>query len=162
VKNDTWTDWVNEIPSEAPLRQRAREILSQGRAESARRFSLSEAERLDADIRARLILFDFLSESQKTEWINHKRFSARINDQIWKFEWGTHGNVFRLSEGGMELERFCIAPRAPHNGGFLPVEDVVLAQLLLIHADANEFRKIANVTNLTNPGISSGILIATH
>jgi hypothetical protein len=142
-----WVAWVNESVEEADKRQRAREIYNEQQQRLARERALAEAERIAAEAKARALLFDFLNEEQQKSWVEHHVFFAEINNKRWKFTPGTHGNVY-LMEGDEPVERFCIAPRAPHNGGFCPVDDVVLAQMLLISADEKEFRRIANITPL--------------
>ena len=150
--DEHWNVWVAEIAEETDRRQRAREIANQQAQQRERERALAEAERIAAEARARVILFEHLSKEQQESWDAHKLFFAEINGKRWKFIYGTHGNV-SLMDGETPIERFCIAPIAPHDGGRLPVEDVVLAQMLLISADEKEFRRIANVTPLRRPNL---------
>ena len=141
-----WEAWIESDANERNKRQAAREAYNQALQETARKKALQEAERIAADARARCLLFEHLTEEQKLSWTEHKLFDKQINGNTYRFTWGTHGNVSKLQDG-QTIEKFCIAPKAPHDGGMLPVEDVVLAQLLFLEIDEVNFRKIANISN---------------
>jgi hypothetical protein len=147
TSDEAWVAWVNADLEQADKRQRAREIYNQQQQERERKRALEQAEEIAAKAKARALLFDFLDDAQRKSWIDHSLFYKEINGKNYKFTVGTHGNVY-LMDGETPVERFCIAPRAPHNGGYCPIDDVVLAQMLLLSADEAEFRRIANITPL--------------
>jgi len=147
IADETWQAWVDEVFVEHDRRQAAREAYNQEQQAVARRAALATQELTAAQATAKALLFGFLSPAQRRAWNEHKSFEAEINGQVYRFTEGTHGNVYKLREG-RSIERFCIAPRAPHEGGRLPVEDVILAQMLLLQNDEQQFRRVANITPL--------------
>ena len=145
ITNQTWDTWVAENVEESDKRQAAREAYNQVQQERLRVAALQQANRIAAEAKAKALLFEHLTLDQQAMWNAHNLFEKEINGERYKFIYGTHGNVSKLRDG-KTVERFCIAPIAPHDGGFLPVEDVVLAQMLLLMSDEPDFRRIANVT----------------
>jgi hypothetical protein len=153
----TWTvtmpelEWNRRAQRTEEELQLEREAFNQRLQEQQRITALAQAERIVADKLATELLFEHLTEHQQKTWTENRMFAKEINGKTYEFHTGTHGNVYRV-DNGEKVERFCIAPISPdreRGGGMLPVPDVVLAQMLFLEADEIDFRRIANVTDLT-------------
>jgi hypothetical protein len=116
---------------------------------------LAERHQLEADAAARArqavkeraekLLQSVLTPQQNQELKDKGHFHCRSKTgRTYRIKRGTHGNVKVVNEAGKEIESLCIQP------GGVPEADSMAAQKLMIEADEESFRKIANITRLPN------------
>lgn len=113
------------------------------RGEEIRFTSTSNEDALAAEMRAKVLLLDSLSEEQKEHWIEKSYFMAQgnISGMWYKIKPGREGNIEDGKGAG-----YCITAR-----GFLPMSDIVLSQKLLIEGDEDAFLAIARKSERARP-----------
>lgn len=153
--NAVWTNWVGNTyqqPAPETAEQRAareqrwaqqqREWAAQEahRAEERRR---TEAERQQARATAETLLLEHLTEEQAVEYRRDQSFRVISADgeRVYRVKRGWSGNVELIRPDGRVVARYCIHPR-----DWVPEEDNMLAQKLLLETDEAAFNRIANVT----------------
>ena len=149
--NTQWERWVAQDEGKREQREIARRQIEnelQGRREreSARRAEEERRKQNEAlaNKRSLAILSHHLTDEQRQEYIIKRLFHFEAKSgRVYRLQEGTHGNVFAV-ENGKDVERFCIQP----SDSRLPKPDVVLAQLLMLKTNEEEFRRIANISNL--------------
>lgn len=88
--------------------------------------------------RARRLLMSHLTDYQRRMYRKHRYFHVvSEKGKKYRIKHGDTQNVYLL-EKGKEAKRFCIHPSN------VPVEDAMLAQLLMLETDEHAFLKIAN------------------
>lgn len=104
---------------------------------------LSPADALAAEMRAKVLLLDSLTEEQKEHWIEKSYFMAQgnVSGMWYKIKPGREGNIEDGKGAG-----YCITAR-----GFLPMSDIVLSQKLLIEGDEGMFLAIARKSERARP-----------
>lgn len=114
------------------------------KAEMARKQKEWEEKEKVRRARARIALLSVLTDIQKKQLEDDKRFELEVNGRLYRI---TPGNrVERLDQATKKiLSYFCI-----HAGyGYdLPAEDVSISQKLLLETNEREFLKIANETRV--------------
>lgn len=104
-----------------------------------------EAEQKAADEKAAALLRDNLTKEQADALDKHKTFAV-IGSDGERYEIDVtkrQHNVFLTDEQGNRVREFCI-----HNGYKTPMADSHLAQKLLLEADAEHFKRVANKWDL--------------
>jgi hypothetical protein len=115
--------------------------------EQVARRQAREETRLRVKARAKAILIAHLNESQQQEFEANNEFHVRGADGYrYLITDKSQHNVFRV-EGGRRTMEYCIVSR-----GFLPSNDQMLSQLLLLQAAPEMFHKITNTWELTEDG----------
>lgn len=115
-------------------------------AEAAARFRAADSrrreERRALHARAEELLLRWLSDDQRRDYRDHRRFDLTGSDgRRWRIVCrGQSGNVEVLGAGGEWVLRLCA-----HPPGGLPDPDAWLGQALAIVTNAAEFEAIANV-----------------
>jgi hypothetical protein len=159
----TWTVWVQGavsaganvrvVPSwQAPqLSEEERARHEAERAERAKqaRIKAEEAARLaeQAKDRARDLLRLLLTEEQWAAYEEAKEFVVTAaSGRRYKIVHGYAGNIHLLGDDDGTDERLCIHPSMYIDGGPLPVEDALASQVLMLTADEERFRNVANIT----------------
>lgn len=122
---------VGALPEDAhPLVQAAwlKESLPQGRFEKLHR--------------ARRLLMECLSPSQREELEEHDQFHTRGADgHVYRIKRGFGHNVYRLDETGHPVAEYCIII----NDWSIPDYDLMLAQKLLLDTNPHEFEAVSNI-----------------
>jgi hypothetical protein len=139
----TWTVW-NEVVS-APARRISAEERRRWRAreqEQRRRHEEEQRERKEAEAKAETLLLKALTPEQREDYRRRKCFHLHTGGKRYRIERGWQGNVKLVDDAERQLASYCIHPR-DHR---IPVADNLLAQKLLLEADEQEFRRIANET----------------
>jgi hypothetical protein len=151
---DGWgqTYWPTYEPYEPPVltpaEQRRAEVERRcwERAAAVARRKRGRAH-LTAQQKAERILLQHLTPEQRDEYQRLQRFSVIGPDgHIYRINRGRSGNVQLIEEteeGVIGVEQFCIHPIE-----YVPDEDNMLAQKLLIESDLASFRRIANISHL--------------
>jgi hypothetical protein len=86
------------------------------------------------------LLFQHLTDDQRNMLESENRFLIEVNSgRIYEIRRGRHQNVYRLDENGHAVEQLCCLPR-----GEVPDGDVMLAQMLHLLCNEEQFRRIAN------------------
>lgn len=114
------------------------------RADIARKAKEAEDARKAAILRARELLHSMLDVKQR-EQLQTSRFFEVISKnsrRTYRIHQGTHGNVKLLDDKGNEITSYCAQP------DFVPTEDSMLAQKLMIEHEEEAFLKVANATPL--------------
>ena len=101
-------------------------------------------QRAEAKKKARALLDENLTEEQRKCFEAHGYFYQQIGGRRYKINLGRSGNVFEVDKHDKPITRFCIHPSMD-----VPDEDTVLAQKLLLLANEDEFRRVANQTRLS-------------
>ncbi len=123
------TDWEFRQPS-------ATEQRAWRRKEAARRKKQRAASK-----RARELLRRFLTERQLADFDKHGHFFMQTpKGHRYKIGSARDHNVVRLNRRGKPMRVFC----ASIYGVRVPLEDVLLAQLLMLQADEDGFVRVAN------------------
>lgn len=149
--NTQWEHWVAQDEDKREQREIARrqienELQARRERESARRAEDERRKQNEAVAHKRslAILSHHLTDDQRQEYITKRLFHFKAKSgRVYRLQEGTHGNVFAV-EDGRDVERFCIQP----SDACLPKPDVVLSQLLMLKTNEDEFRRIANISNL--------------
>jgi hypothetical protein len=94
-----------------------------------------------ARFKARELLCSFLTEEQRIEFEAHKRFTVVGKDKIYRINYGFIANIEVLSMNRQRQHALCVHPE---NDG-LPIEDIMLSQLLHLRADEAALVRRANV-----------------
>ena len=96
------------------------------------------------DERANALLLSVLSDEQCKEFKKHGRFHVTVNSgRTYRITHGWAGNVYGLDEEGKVNESLCIHPKER-----IPNADNMLAQLLWLMNDEDDFREIANISDV--------------
>lgn len=99
-------------------------------------------QREGAAARARELLVSFLTKPQRREFAKHKAVTIiGASGQVYRITYGKIANIEVLAPGGRLLHRLCVHPENPE----LPVEDVMLSQLLHLRADEDVLVRRANI-----------------
>lgn len=105
---------------------------------------LKEKVRMEAAAsRAEQLLFACISEEQAKEYLEKGYFETKVSDKRYRIKKGRSGNVFQLDDKGREVYRYCAHPHM-----YVPDQDTMLAQLLMLHSDERKFLATANRTIL--------------
>jgi hypothetical protein len=141
-----WSNWTTIGTTSASYYTPAREPPAEELVQ-ARRDELAAAAREAAEATLRLLLDD----DQWSAWEADKRFVVTTPaGRRYLIRRGVSGNVRLLNDADREVESLCAHPDRVGEDGMLPVEDVVIAQVLALRADEQGFRQIANITR--HPG----------
>jgi hypothetical protein len=154
VMTNVWEPW-NEAYRQRPARhivaatpeeiaaQRERERVARERWEAEEKARIAGQE--IAKMKARQLLLEHLTPKQKEQYEKLAYFDLEIGGRIYRIRRGWSGNVQRIKkdEKGVDkmLESFCI-----HPSEWVPEEDNLLAQKLLLETSEEDFRKIANIS----------------
>lgn len=137
------SSWIDQGTSRQSLINRNRDRTRMLRRKSAAR-------------RAERLLLEHLTEAQRQEWTTDKAFHVETADgrRRYKIAYGLTGNVCLVKCEGeapmgkfgpvREGARFCM--HVYHPDGWVPNEDNVLAQKLLIEANEEHFLELANAS----------------
>jgi hypothetical protein len=156
----TWSAWcqASTSGSTVPVTYRVAAVQAQPRqptaeevAQAAEQARLAQEARRAAEearkaavAKAVALLREHLDESQRQEFERDRHFHViSQSGKRYRLRVGRSGNVFELDEQGREVNRYCI-----HPGEWVPDEDTMLAQKLLLETDEGEFRRLANKTRL--------------
>lgn len=130
--------------TEASAARRARENEERNRQETLRKFRVEQVSL--AQDKAEKLLLSVLTEEQQRE-LREKRYvtcKSRKSGNRYRVYRGTHGNVRQIDHTGKEIAQLCVQPDN------VPEGDSMIAQLLHIEHNEEEFRKTANITRLVN------------
>jgi hypothetical protein len=167
---DPWIAW-NTGTGNRPLRVRdcvpppvmtpeQLEAQQRQRREHEARIAADRRAREEAEVRAEQLLLRELDEGQRAEYLRDKAFTVRLPDgKRYRIKKGWAGNVERVEDVRLPqqqspslvandqhyvaVEKLCI-----HPNDWVPDQDNMLAQKLLLEADEAKFRRIANITRL--------------
>jgi len=96
--------------------------------------------RSKAEERAHGLLMEHLTIRQQQDYEKHGYFHVTTpKKHKYRICKGRMGNVYRLNKRGKVIRSFCIHPRK-----WVPDEDTMLTQLLLLLTDEDRFLKVAN------------------
>jgi hypothetical protein len=111
-------------------------------AQERERTAQQQAERQHAATRALALLLACLDAAQQEAYQQHGYFDVvSETGQTYRIHKGISGNVKLLAPAtGKEVRSYCA-----HPGEDLPVEDVVLAQKLMLEHHEAEFLRLANM-----------------
>jgi hypothetical protein len=133
----------------APWRQGVHRAIDRAlhyEAEASTREATHKAEREKVEGRAKKLLFEILSPSQKEDFEEHRSFIVRGKDgRDYLLVDRMVANVY-LVEGGKLTKCFCAHPET-----WVPICDVLVAQKLMLESCPEQFFKIANEHPLNNP-----------
>ena len=139
--SNVWHYWADECGGDyAACRGPTEEEIEAARVAAEER----ERQRKEAEERAEKILAENLDEEQRRAYAERKVVPiTTAGGRKYLIKRGRAGNVYRLDEGGREVEKFCIHPEEA-----MPDQDVMLSQLLWLRWMEEEFLKVANATRL--------------
>lgn len=103
---------------------------------------IADLKRENASKRAEELLLMVLGDKQKKQYLELGYFETIINDKTYRINKGRSGNV-QLIEKGLAKAKYCIHPTE-----FLPDQDTMLAQYLMLKSNEDAFLKTANRTVL--------------
>lgn len=148
-----WSNWQaiatrHEMTKKERREYEAKQKAWQAQAEKQRaEFERTEKLRMEneraARARARRLLLQCLSKTQKETMEKDKFFDVEVENRLYRIYQGTYGNI-KLMDGNKAKISYCIQPPG------VPIEDAMLAQKLLLESDEREFLRIANATQLHN------------
>jgi hypothetical protein len=121
------------------------QLAEQQRQTEARRVAAEAKAKRDAEARekAKALLREFLDDHQRDTLDKHRWFEVvSPAGRTYRIHQGRQGNVF-LIEGGHQVMRYCI-----HPAEWVPDEDTMLAQALMLRCSEDDFVTIANKTPL--------------
>lgn len=134
-----WQIWVN-----GACRQPVPQLTAEQEAAWRKMNEEKERERKSAQKLALQLLKEVLTRTQLEAFEKNKCIPVDApSGTKYVIERGVAGNVYSIKDG-KRMERLCIHPADSE----IPIEDVMLAQKLLLETDEEEFRRIANVTRL--------------
>jgi hypothetical protein len=101
-----------------------------------------------AAARAEEILRLLLDDQQWASWRVYEQFTITTPaGNRYRIRRGVSENVYLLDDTGEIVETLCAHPERMGDDGQLPVEDVVIAQVLALRADEAGYRRVANIHN---------------
>lgn len=102
----------------------------------------------DAQKKAAALLESLLDDAQKIDLRERQRIHVRSQKgRNYVIRYGAMSNVFNVIDGGLSTMSYCLQAK----DSWLPVEDVMAAQLLLLVADEDRFLSTANSMPLLRP-----------
>ncbi len=140
-----WTNWCHAIRTADP--QQVIEAQRQAQQERERQVQaqvVAQVEKSLAEKRAEKLLQEVLTPKQREELAAHRFFTletlaASGERRIYRIHRGRSRNVEQIDESGRRIKMLCAHPVAP-----VPDADTMLAQLLMLGSEEEEFLKIAN------------------
>jgi hypothetical protein len=154
-----WTTWVNQttvdprqgygsrigeirMTPQAPRELTAEEVAARQAAiqRSAEHAAAAQREMAEARARAAALLEEHLSEEQRVTWRERKVIDL-TSERNKRYRISGHsiaGNVYELNEAGKVVASLCAHPDN------VPLEDVILTQLLALSYCEDHFREVAN------------------
>lgn len=134
-----------KTPEEVRADERAQWFRNQRRIMNANRARAKELRRRIAERRAQELLLMFLDEEQRRQYVINKSFHVHTAAGIFLVTRGHAGNLFLLEgeEESRRVRRFCY--HAYHPEGWIPDEDHMLAQKLMLESDVEAVLAEANV-----------------
>lgn len=152
----TWSDSTSETnncvyrisapPITSEQIAREREQAKRREEEYRRRCENERRLRIAAEKRAADLLRELLNPQQRAEYDERSRFYLRTaSGRRYEVDCKQKmHNVFEVDAAGNRIEEHCI-----YASGDVPLPDNAAAQLLLLRANEDEFRRIANQRRLT-------------
>lgn len=101
---------------------------------------LDAAANRDARQRARDLLVSFLNPEQRAQLEHNNSFVVHTRRHSYRITRGRIANIDVLDKSGLAKHSLCIHPEDPN----LPIEDVMLSQLLHLHSDERRLLATAN------------------
>jgi hypothetical protein len=148
-----WPQWCQHRTAyTAPTRSayQSREETDEERQARLARLEEQRRQREEANQRAFVLLLSFLNRRQRRQYREFGYFTLLTKDRKRRYRikkgWG--GNVERLDHKGHVIERYCIHPRE-----WVPDEDNMIAQKLMLLTDEERFLKTANRQRVLPPGV---------
>ena len=149
--SNTWYRWAvpeNEVAIAVEPRRETdeeREAREQRQREYQAQAAARETERAEARKKADEILRRCLTAAQRAEYEKERRFSliGQSGERRYRINHGRAGNVEEVNEAGQVLKRICCHPREA-----VPDEDTMLAQMLHLQHNEEEFLRTANITRV--------------
>lgn len=162
VQNTVWASWQNGTAATTVYPQRyiaadpyanetpeEKEVRLAAQAEREAKFRRTERRRRIraeiAKLRAERLLHAVLTEEQSKAYEETRAFEVKVRDprsrsfRSFRINHGSAGNVTELDENGRPTYKYCIHPRE-----YVPDEDTMLAQLMMLQNDIEQFERIAN------------------
>lgn len=100
------------------------------------------ADREEAVQRAETLLHQNLTRHQRRTLRGRGRFFVRSeHGRRYEIERGHHANVYEVDPRGRRVNRLCV-----YATGGVPEADCMLAQKLMLQADEERLRRVANIT----------------
>ena len=132
-----------EWEANRPAREEAARVATAERqvVEAAR-----QERRALAKDRSYALLHRHLTDEQLAMLENESRFLIEVNSgKVYEIRRGIHQNIYLLNGEGRITEQLCAAPR-----GGVPEGDAMLAQMLHLMVNEEEFRRVANIFNMAD------------
>ena len=137
-----WGVWVETEDQRRDRLERERVQREEWQA----RAKAQEEQRAKAKVRAKALLAMLLNDEQKKELRERNRFHIKSQlGRTYQIQQGRAGNVVLLDDNNKPITRYCI-----HSTMYLPDEDEMVSQMLLLQADEQRFLNTANATRLVN------------
>lgn len=112
------------------------------------RYAEERAKRSAAEDRAEQLLHSMLSEQQIHMLTKDGKFLVEVNEgRVYEIRRGRAHNVFLLGADGKPIQELCAHVR-PN----IPDADNMLAQMLQLMVNEDEYRRVANIWQLLNGG----------
>lgn len=155
VTSNVWQNWqttgtssgtnfvIPTFPRYDPVPLTAEQIAEQEErsARYARKAHRDNRRHRLAELRAQRLLHELLTDEQAAEYAERRSFHVRVRDRTFRMNHGMAGNVTEVDEDGKAIAKYCV-----HLYGGEPTEDSMVAQLLMLQTDVEEFERRANVT----------------
>lgn len=127
-------------------------VVRAGAEQQQQRRAILAAARVEATSRAESLLLEMLSQSQRERYQLLGEFEVMGSaGTLYRIKRGVSGNVEWVNSDGVVGGRLCAHPTM--RDGWLPTEDVVLAQFLALTTDEPAFLRLANVHAGSRPPI---------
>jgi hypothetical protein len=139
-----WTTWVNAqgsgtLSQSVNYRPPTEEELTRQREQVAR----AQQEEKEANERAAELLLAYLTDDQKRTWRENNVIDlVSQRKKRYRVKRGVSHNVIELNDKGKEVATYCAHPDG------VPVDDVVLTQVLALKYAEDHFLKVANKRQL--------------
>lgn len=127
-------------------------VVRAGAEQQQQRRAILAAARVEATSRAESLLLEMLSQSQRERYQLLGEFEVMGSaGTLYRIKRGVSGNIEWVKPDGVVGGRLCAHPTM--RDGWLPTEDVVLAQFLALTTDEPAFLRLANVHAGSRPPI---------
>lgn len=139
-EEQTWRISLIELRDRIP---EVKEIYLRMRRDYQRGSTIKKSRK--ANIKSKALLYRYLTREQKWDLRSSRSFIVKGQDgRDYKITDGSCQNVFLL-EDGEEKIMYCMVPGedSDHKRVSIPVNDLMLAQKIMIESDINSFMKIA-------------------
>jgi len=134
-------EWpIERVPRRRQMSAEERRLNEEYERATEAKYQEEKARRIEAEARAELLLQRLLTDEQRASLRDNRHFYLHSAGKKYRIDRGQTGNVKLVDESNAVVESYCIHPIG------VPEADTMAAQKLMLEADPETFRRVANIT----------------